>query len=119
MSLRVREREGAGAGAGEVRFEVGTDTVMSGWLRSTPNEAHAAANFLYASWPLTSDSSFIGSCSGPSGPHRMSGPGSVLHVSPTVAMLMALARVVGAVPTIRPEEKVPAIASLRRGTRRA
>ena len=94
-------------------------TVMSGWLRSTPNEAHAAANFLYASWPLTSDSSFIGSCSGPSGPHRMSGPGSVLHVSPTVAMLMALARVVGAVPTIRPEEKVPAIASLRRGTRRA
>ena len=38
---------------------------------------------------------------------------------PTVAMLMALARVVGAVPTIRPEEKVPAIASLRRGTRRA
>ena len=38
---------------------------------------------------------------------------------PTVAMLMELARVVGAVPTIRPEEKVPAIASLRRGTRRA
>ena len=55
---------------------------MSGWLRSTPKEAHAAANFLYASWPLTSDSSFIGSCSGPSGPHRMSGPGRVLHVSP-------------------------------------
>merc|ERR1719353_1774081 len=91
---------------------VGTKTVMSGWLRSTTNEAHAAANFLYASWPLTSDSSFIGSCSGPSGPHRMSGPGRVLHVSPTVAMLMALARVVGAVPTIRPEEKVPAIASM-------
>merc|ERR1719483_1749799 len=37
---------------------VGTNTVMSGWLRSTPLEAHAAANFLYASWPLMSDSSF-------------------------------------------------------------
>merc|ERR1719483_536640 len=57
---------------------VGTKTVMSGWLRSTPLEAHAAANFLYASWPLMSDSSFMGTCSETcntmAGPDIMWGP---------------------------------------------
>ena len=43
-----------------------------------------------------SDSSFMGSCSGPSGPHRIAGPSSDLQVSEMPAIWMFDARIWGA-----------------------
>merc|ERR1719426_298552 len=54
----------------------GARTVMPGWERSTPFAAHAETNVEKVSYSLRSDSSFMGSCSGPSGPQKTSGPWS-------------------------------------------
>merc|ERR1740138_1578208 len=79
---------------------------MPGWLRSTPFDEHAWRNVENVSYSLKSDSSFMGFCSGPSGPQKISGPLVALSVSPMVAIMGEAMRgaCIFGVPNTSPED---------------